>query len=107
MARFSFNDDLEGGATRAQKEIPFPMAWLLAGVGLRRSLVDGNAVGDGDLNPRDAWAVSATSVAANKRGNEVAGIGVDPLINGFMANHGKFLLWLRGCCCLLYTSRCV
>ena len=96
VARFSFDDDLEGAAARAQKEIPFPMSWLLAGVGLRRSLVDGNTVGDGDFNPRDAWAVSATSVAANKRRDEVSGVGVDPLVNGFMAHHGKVCLWVRG-----------
>lgn len=81
VARFSFDDDLEGAAARTQKEIPFPMSWLLARVGLWRPLVNGNAVGDGGFNPRDAWAVSATSVAANKRRDKVSGIGVDPLVN--------------------------
>ena len=102
VACIPFNHDLQGGSAGAQKEVSFPVAWLLAGVGFHGPLIDGNTVGDGDFNPRDPGPVSPTAVAANKRGDEVAGLGVDPLVDGFVANDGKFCLWFRRAFALVF-----
>src|SRR5688572_1650456 len=62
------------------------MAGLLTRVGFPGPFLDGNPMGNKDFRPRVLRTTAASAMAPDQGGNEVSGVRIDQLINGFMAD---------------------
>lgn len=89
ISRFSFDGHGKGGATFADNQIRFPVTGATALGGFRRSFRNVNTTWDFPFPARD-MARAALGVPAGKKGDEVPGLGVNPLVDGFVADDAAF-----------------
>ena len=88
VAGLALDRDLEGlGAAPGDRRVGFPMPDPVAGKDRRGTLADRYSVGNMSfLMPAGVSPVLASTLGADEERDEMPCVGVDPLVNGFMAD---------------------